>query len=190
MTTAKFGRVESRDNAPFLWLSGGQRLEHLVGQSTVKITEFEEYGTRTSNAPGLGDRPLESKLLSTRDLIEAPSLSNLGELAWRIGLALSAVNFVVLAIALATVNPRAGRSGNTLFILLIFIVYNNLLNLGQSWIFGGAVTFTNLLLFLHGGVLLLASAWLAKRHYNWRVRPRRKVIALQAMPSRPVSASA
>ncbi len=32
------------------------------------------------------------------------------ELGWRIGLALAAFNFVVLALALSSVNPRASRS--------------------------------------------------------------------------------
>jgi lipopolysaccharide export system permease protein len=33
---------------------------------------------------------------------------HLGELAWRIGLALAALNFVVIAVAASSVNPRAG----------------------------------------------------------------------------------
>jgi len=50
------------------------------------------------------------------------------------------------------------------------VVYNNLVNLGQNWIFVGLIGFGPLLLLLHGGVLLLALAWLAKRHLNWRFR--------------------
>ena len=171
VTTAQSGRVETRDSAQFLMLESGQRLENTVGQTALKISEFEEYGTRTGDATALGLRPSESKLLSTRDLIKTPTRANLGELAWRIGLALSAFNFVILAVALSSVNPRGGRSGNMLFVLLAFVVYNNLLNLGQSWILIGLFSFGQFLLVLHGGVLLLAILWLAKRHYNWTFRP-------------------
>ena len=73
----------------------------------------------------------------------------------------------VFALALASVNPRAGRSGNLIFVLFTFVVYNNLLNLGQNWISVGAASFGTLVLVLHGGALLLALAWLAKRHLNW-----------------------
>jgi lipopolysaccharide export system permease protein len=59
---------------------------------------------------------------------------------------------VILAVALASVNPRGGRSGNMIFVLLTFVVYNNLVNLGQSWIFVGLISFSNFLLLLHGGV--------------------------------------
>ena len=55
-------------------------------------------------------------------------------------------------------------------VMLTFLVYNNLINLGQSWIFGGRISFAGLLLLLHGGVLLLGLAWLAKRNANWTFR--------------------
>lgn len=184
VTTAQSGRVETRDSAQFLMLENGQRLENTVGQTALKISEFEEYGTRTGDSSALGSRPSESKLLSTRDLIKAPTRANLGELAWRIGLALSALNFVILAVALSSVNPRGGRSGNMLFVLLAFVVYNNLLNLGQSWILVGLVSFGQFLLALHGGVLLLATLWLAKRHYNWTLRPARPPELAVVMPIR------
>ena len=169
VTTAQSGRVEQRDQAQFLLLSNGQRLENNVLQPGLKLSEFEEYGTKTGDASGLGESPNEAKLLSTRDLVKNLTRGNLSELAWRVGLALSAINFVVLAVALASVNPRGGRSGNILFVLLLFVVYNNLLNLGQSWIALGIVSFSVFLAVLHGGVLLLATAWLAKRHYNWKL---------------------
>jgi lipopolysaccharide export system permease protein len=69
------------------------------------------------------------------------------------------------------VNPRGGRSSNLIFGLLAFVVYNNLLNLGQSWIFVGLISFGNFLVALHGGVFLLAVMWLIKRNSNWVLRP-------------------
>ena len=82
-------------------------------------------------------------------------------------MALAAINFVVIALALASVNPRAGRSGNLLFVLFTFVVYHNLLNLGQNWISVGATNLAGFLVALHGGALLVALAWLYKRHHNW-----------------------
>ncbi|MDB5744066.1 MAG: permease YjgP/YjgQ family protein [Polaromonas sp.] len=168
LTTAQSGRLENKGDAQFLMLSNGQRLENEVGKSAFKVSDFEEYGVKTSNAALVAGAAPEAKLLSTRALVKDPTRSNLGELAWRLGLALSAVNFVVLAVALASVNPRGGRSGNMIFVVLTFVVYNNLVNLGQSWIFVGLIGFGHLLLALHGGVLLLAAAWLFKRHSHWR----------------------
>jgi lipopolysaccharide export system permease protein len=105
---------------------------------------------------------------STLSLLQQRSLPGLAELSWRVGLVLAAVNLVLLGLAVSSVNPRAGRSGNMLFALFSFVLYFNLLNLGQSWISSGQVTFAGLMLGLHGGVLLLAAFWLARRHNNWR----------------------
>jgi lipopolysaccharide export system permease protein len=174
ITTARSGRIEHKGDAQFLMLSNGQRLENVIGESALKISDFEEYGVKTGDSGLLGETAPEAKLLSTRSLIKDPTRSNLGELAWRLGLALSAINLVILAVALASVNPRGGRSGNMIFVVLAFVVYNNLVNLGQSWIFVGLISFSHLLLALHGGVLLLGLAWLAKRHTHWTFKLKRR----------------
>ena len=176
VTTARSGRIERLGDAQFLMLSNGQRLENMIGQTALKISDFEEYGAKTGNSGFFNNSAPEAKLLSTRSLANAPTRGNLSELAWRLGLVLAAINCVVLALALASVNPRGGRSWNMILVLLTFVVYNNLVNLGQSWILVGLISFANFLLVLHGGVLLLGLAWLAKRHTHWvfRLAPKRQ----------------
>ena len=45
---------------------------------------------------------------STLTLLREPTRANQGELAWRLGLALAALNFVLLALTVSSVNPRVG----------------------------------------------------------------------------------
>jgi lipopolysaccharide export system permease protein len=170
ITTARSGQLENIDGAQVLLLRDGQRLESQVGKSAVKISEFEEYGSNTADAAPPATDTTDTKLQSTLSLINAPVRSNLGELAWRLGLALAPLNFVVLAVAMASVNPRGGRSLNLTFAVLAFVVYNNLINLGQSWISSGVVNFGNFFMLTHGGVLLLALVWLVKRNANWTLK--------------------
>ena len=54
ITTAQSGRIESRDDAQFLMLSNGQRLENEMGKSALKISDFEEYGVKTDDSGLLG----------------------------------------------------------------------------------------------------------------------------------------
>ncbi|MES2412928.1 MAG: LPS export ABC transporter permease LptF [Pseudomonadota bacterium] len=170
VTTARAGRIDTKGDTQVLVLENGQRMENEIGKSALKISEFEEYGSNAGDAAPLNSEITEAKLLSIPVLLGAPTPANISELAWRLGLAIAAINFVVLATALASVNPRGGRSGNLVFVVLTFLVYNNLINLGQSWIFGGRIGFGSLMLLLHGGVLLLGLGWLAKRHNNWTLR--------------------
>lgn len=170
ITTARSGRIQTTGDNQVLLLENGQRLENQIGQSALKISEFAEYGTKMGDATAYNAEVVDAKLLSIPALLKSQAKSSVSELAWRLGLALAAINFVVLAVALTSINPRGGRSGNTIFAVLTFLVYNNLVNLGQSWIFGGLVSFSTLLISLHGGVLFLGLAWLAKRHANWTLR--------------------
>ena len=169
VTSARSGRIETMGDNQFLVLANGQRLETTeAGQ--LKISEFEEYANRVGANELVARGNLPAKTRSTFDLVMEPTRPHLGELAWRLGLALAALNFVVIAIAVSSVNPRAGRSGNLVFALFAFVVYFNLLNLGQSWISTGRAGFGTFLVGLHGGVLVAGGLWLAKQHNNWTLR--------------------
>lgn len=169
ITTARSGRVQTEGEKKLLVLENGQRVESAGDDATLKVSEFEEYGVAIADTTVRGLSASDAKTLFIPSLVKSPTRENLTELAWRLGLALAAVNFVVLAVALASVNPRGGRSGNLIFVILTFLVYNNMVNLGQSWMSSGAVTFAGLMIFLHAGVLLLGLLWLVKRNENWTV---------------------
>ena len=167
VTSARSGHTEIIGNDRFLVLENGQRLESTPGRSDVRIGEFERYSIHVAHDPisARADVPLGS--VSTLKLIREPTTWHLGEISIRLGFVLAALNLTVLALAATRVNPRVGRSGNLMFSLLLFQVYLNLLNLGQNWIASDKIGFLAYNLLLHGGMLALGLAWLAKRHYNW-----------------------
>ena len=113
------------------------------------------------------------KTLRTVDLVRDPTARNQGELIWRLGLLLGAVNLVLLAIGLAASNPRRATNWNLVFALLGFVVYYNLINLSQAWVAGGRFGLGRRCSLLHGGVLVLALSLMwwrdhgAVRHF-WR----------------------
>ena len=65
----------------------------------------------------------------------------------------------------------ASSDGNLVFALFTFVVYFNLLNLGQGWVAGGRIGLIPFMLLLHGGTFLAGAAWLAKQHNNWTLSP-------------------
>lgn len=170
ITTARSGRVDTVNGAQVLTLESGERLELLNPNGSeaapIRISSFESYGARISDASPRGLDTGSHKLLSTWALIQKPTRPNLGELAWRLGLTISTLNLVVLALALTSINPRSGRSSNMILAIFLFLVYNNLITLSQNWVQAGMLPMGTLMLALHGGVFLLAVAWLFKRHQN------------------------
>jgi lipopolysaccharide export system permease protein len=180
VTTARAGRVEMANDVQMLVLQNGQRLEKTIGKPNLRISDFEEYGIITGQRKDVAAEAIEIRALSTLELLQSRSNSHQAELSWRLGLVFSAINFVVLALALAAVNPRAGRSSNIIFVLLIFILYSNLIGLGQTWVASGRIGLGSLLLLMHGSVLIGSLLWLAKRNENWSLAdllPRRSVPA-------------
>ena len=170
VTSARAGRVETINGDQFLLLANGQQLESANDQSSIKISDFDEYGVLINEKAREIERATPPRVLSTQALLAGRTPAYLGELSWRIGLAMVAVNFVLIGLAAAGVNPRVGRSVNIAFAFLAFIVYFNFLVLGKSWIESTQVRFDVFLLALHGGALTLALLWLAKRHNHWRIK--------------------
>jgi lipopolysaccharide export system permease protein len=170
VTSARSARLETKDGERIATLVQGQRLETEHDKPGLKISEFEEYTTRIGSAPAGSAEELSVKTRATHELLMQPLPAYRAELGWRIGLALAALNFVVLGLAVATVNPRAGRSTSLVFALFAFIVYYNLMTLGTSWVGAGRLGLGGFMLMLHGGTFALALLLLTARHNNWSLR--------------------
>ncbi|MGI4777306.1 MAG: LPS export ABC transporter permease LptF [Janthinobacterium lividum] len=172
ITSARSGNVDTIGDLRYLMLGNGQRLERPLNGAGLKISEFETYGAKIGSDVSAAaiDTPVRAR--STRTLLADPTPLNRGELGWRLGLLFAGINFVLLALTLSSVNPRVGRSGNLMLALFSFIVYYNLLNLGQNWVGSGRFSMVGFMLMLHGGLMALALLWLAKRNNNWGRRTR------------------
>ncbi|MFO1193034.1 MAG: LPS export ABC transporter permease LptF [Rhodoferax sp.] len=186
VTSARAGRVETINGDQFLLLANGQQLESANDQSSIKISDFDEYGVLINEKAREIERATPPRVLSTQALLAGRTPAYLGELSWRIGLALAAVNFVLIGLVVSSSNPRVGRNINLFFSLFTFIVYYNLVNLGSSRITAGTYDFWRFMILLHGGVFILALLALMKLHWNWTLRStlRRRPAAGQAQEAR------
>ena len=131
---AKQGLQETAPNGDrFLVMLNGTRYEGIPGQLDFKIVEFERYAMRIEAAEAKQEAtPTQS--MSTLYLLQHPTSWNWSELEWRLGLPLSALVMVLLAIPMSFVNPRAGRSLNMVMALLIYMVYNNMISVTNTWV--------------------------------------------------------
>ena len=180
VTTAQTGHVDMVGNERFLMLDKGQQWLTNLETGETRLTQFEHYEVLMDDEVIASNEGLSSRHTASWNLMKQPTRENLGELAWRMGLGLAAINLVLLALAVSAINPRVGRSYHLGMALFIFIAYYNMLNVGQSWIASGRVPFASFLVALHGGVFLLAIGWLYARHMNWSWRalwPRREPAA-------------
>jgi len=159
MTSAKFGFVKQEDGQEFLILERGQRIEIPLSNEDLKVVEFTSYGTLL-RADEVLPKIASPRATSTLDLLVIPSLTNLGELTWRLGVFFASLNYILIGLALTNPSPRLGRGGNFAVAILFFIFYNNMINAGQSWVSSGMVNWVDYLAALHGAVFLFGAGML------------------------------
>ena len=171
VTTARTGRLEVKGGDRYLLLDKGQRNDEnlLTGEKT--LSRFEGYrvlaGERVLS--NIDNAPPKSR--ATVELMRSADPLYLGELTWRLGLALGGANLLLLGIGLSATNPRRASNWNMLFALLSFVVYYNLIGLSQAWVSSAKMSMGPALLLIHGGAFLLAVALIAWRDNgtHWRL---------------------
>ncbi|MGN1057075.1 MAG: LPS export ABC transporter permease LptF [Comamonas sp.] len=173
VTSAKSAHLEVINDQRHAVLSKGQRIETTLNAAQVdgqmKVTHFETYQLRLEES-GPARTSLTARALSTPQLLEQASPVNLAEAGWRTGLPLAALNLLLLALAITIVNPRVGQSTSLVVALLTFVIYYNLMSVGQSWVASGRIGLATYILGVHGSILVIGALGLAMRHFRWSVK--------------------
>jgi lipopolysaccharide export system permease protein len=172
--SAQSGHLSEIEGERFLELQNGQQLDLPDDESGLRLIEFERLDTRIEDIRRVAPQ-FTAQAMTSAELWQDPTRYSLAELAWRAGLVLAAINLCLLALAVARINPRSSRNGQILLGLFTFIVYYNLINLGQSWIANGATHWVRHLVLLHGSVAVLSMVLMAARQgsWHWRLWPSR-----------------
>jgi lipopolysaccharide export system permease protein len=160
-----FGNRQKEANGDnFLIMEKGRRYESQPNSAEVSTTEFERYAIRIETKETTPE-PSSTQSKSSTTLLSENTPSSNAELQWRLAIPISAVILVLLAIPLSFVDPRAGRSLNMMFAILIFIIYNNILSIFQAWISQGRVSGLVGLWPVHGFFLLLTFYLFYRRNH-------------------------
>ena len=165
--TARRGRIEWHGQDRFLVLEQGEQWVRQLSTNETRRTRFEHYDLLVDASAVRDDGNVSSRQTPTLALFGNPTLVNMGELSWRAGLGICALNFTLMALPLSAVNPRRGRSYQYGLALLIFIFYYNLVNIGQNLISNGRFGIVEWMVGLHGCASALTLTWLWARHRQW-----------------------
>ncbi|MEP7182926.1 MAG: LPS export ABC transporter permease LptF [Betaproteobacteria bacterium] len=140
-TVARSGRLEEAANRDrFIVLNEGRRYEGRPGTAEFRVIEFEKLGRRIEPAE-VRALPTSTKAIPTEVLLVADGRVERAELFWRLSVPVSALVLTLLAIPLAYVNPRMGRSFNLISAAFLQMLYSNSLNIVQSFIAQGKLDF-------------------------------------------------
>lgn len=149
------GHVETMENGErYLVLAGGRRYEGVPGAADFRMVEFETYSVRIQ-PQAIEEIARRPRVLTVAELLATATPAQMGELVWRIGFPLSALLLTLLAVPMSYVNPRAGKSMNVVFAILIYVAYNNFVGLSEGWVSRGKMGPADALGLVHGGMLIL-----------------------------------
>jgi lipopolysaccharide export system permease protein len=148
-TVARSGHLEDAPNGDrFIVLQDGRRYEGQPGSAEFRTAEFGRLGRRIEPAE-VRAVPASLKALPLSVLLAGEGAPERAELFWRVSVPISAFLLMLLAIPLSYVNPRMGRSFNLFTALFMYFLYNNCLNIVQSYIAQGRLSMLAGLLLIH-----------------------------------------
>ena len=175
-TVAARGKLEDMPNGDrFIVLENGRRYQGTPGAADYRVVEFERLGRRIEPNE-VRALPTSTKAIPTAALVAADGRVEKAELFWRLSVPISAFVLTLLAVPLAYVNPRVGRSFNLVAATFLYMLYSNCLNIVQSMIAQGRLDFWAGLVLPHAialivAVLLLRQQLSVSGPFAWRSRP-------------------
>lgn len=163
ITASKSGEimVDPETGDRFIILNDGNRYEGVPGQADYKVTKFKQYGVVVAEKSDLTVK-FSTKEMSTSKLMDMDSPRAVSELQKRWSLPLALISFALLVVPISKVSPRAGMYGNLLIALLVYIIFENFMNLSHSWLVRGVIPSWIGVWWVHLGMIGLAGIMVVK----------------------------
>ena len=162
--------IDSESGERKITLTDGQRYVGTPGRADYEIMRFKRFGMRVQ-PPDVLYVAGKRKLATTSTLLASGEPEDLAELHWRISAPIAVLILVLLAVPLSHASPRSGRYGKIVLGILVYLVYSNLLAMGQVGIADGKIPSALGLWWVHAIFLVLALALIAQRA-GWFARRR------------------
>ena len=130
---------------------------------------FGEFSTRVS-PPEFIYISAKRKLMPTAQLLGSNDPHDRAELAWRVAAPISVLILTLLAVPLAHIAPRQGRYGKIVVGIAAYLLYSQLIGMGQAWIAKGRISDVVGLWWVHALMLVWALLLVARRQnlLRWR----------------------
>lgn len=143
-------------------LVDGYRYRGVPGQAAYDVMRFASFSTRIA-PPEFIYISAKRKLMPTAQLLQSADARDKAELAWRVSAPISVLIITLLAVPLAYIAPRKGRYGKIVVGIGAYLLYSQLLGVGEAWIAKGKVPDVVGLWWVHALMLVWASVLIAQR---------------------------
>jgi lipopolysaccharide export system permease protein len=136
-------------------LYDGERYEGQPGSPEFRIVHFAEH-TIPVQVPVVSDVVKNLEAQPSLSLLRSQDTNKRAELHWRVAMPVSCIVLTLLAVPLSRLRPRQGRYSRVWLAVVIYFLYQNLINIGRSWIARGSIPEALGLWWTHAAVAILA----------------------------------
>ena len=161
-TALKARRYTDSQGRNFMLFENGQYYQGTPGESDYRITRYEKHGIHIPENQ-LVQKITRNDALSTAEIWQSDKPYHRAELQWRLSIPLAALLLAILALPLSYTTPRKGRYSKLALAILIYLMYSNLLGVGQTWVERQMVPQWLGIWWVHGFAFMLIVFW-------WMVR--------------------
>lgn len=154
----------------FLMLANGYRYEGVPGGADFRIIRFREHAVRLDQEE-VDPAFRKQRALPTNELLGSDEVADVAELQWRVSMPLSVLFLALLAVPLSRTSPRQGKYAKLFVAVLVYLIYNNMLGVANTWVARGILPPEVGMWWVHLG-MLVATWLLFVRHYGlaWAAR--------------------
>lgn len=153
-------------------LNHGIRYEYQTESNIRRLMRFDSLKVWLPEAPQ-GAENVSWRTSSAFTLFFSNNRDAQSELNWRLGWPISALIVCLMAIPLASHNPRGGRSYSMISAVLIFLIYQNSMGLMEKQIERGHINWLIALVATHTPALIAAGLLMAWRT-GWFARKKQR----------------
>lgn len=170
--------LDARTGDKFLALRDGTLYDGEPGEARYRILNYETYNLRVEPKK-VGEPEEVVEGLTNRELLARADGAAVAEWHWRLAKPVLVFILSVFALVLAYTDARRGRLSNLFAAILLYLIYSNLIGLGQTLLKKGQVPPIAGLWWLHAVMIAVAAYLLRQRARNrpllpWPVRRRRR----------------
>ncbi len=163
LSATRAWRHQDDEGRLFLVFEEGYRYEGQPGAADFRIIEFEQHALRMEPrefTPSFR----RHRALATTDLVGSDDKSDIAEFQWRMSMPLSVLVLALLAVPLSRTNPRQGKYAKLFIAVLVYLVYNNLMGMANTWVARGAIPPLLGMWWVHAAMLVCTWALLARQY--------------------------
>ena len=166
-TATRARQYTDKDERRYILFLDGQRYEGQAGTSSYRITEYEKHGVYIPESE-LVKKITPGNALATADIWNSSDPYYQAQFQWRLSIPIATMLLAILALPLSYTTPRKGRYSKLALAILIYLIYSNLLGVGQTWVEREKVPMWLGIWWVHGFAVMLIIFWWIRRSGGFR----------------------